>query len=219
MPAGAVVFDLDGTLLDTIGLILASHRHATQLVLGASPPDGVLREGIGRSLRAQMEALDAERAQDLYDAYRAYNHRVHDDHVRAFPGMLELCRRLRDRGVPVAVATSKSADTVNMAFRLVPLEQLLDAVVTSDMTQRHKPDPAPIRLALELLGAEPAGACYVGDAPADIHAARAAGVSAVAVTWGAFDESRLRGEHPDAVATTPEELEEILLGSEVADGR
>ena len=215
MSYSTVIFDLDGTLIDTVPLIVASHRHALATVLGRELPEADLREGIGRPLLEQMRSFDEPRAQELFDVYREFNHRVHDDYVRAFDGMLELCDELRMRGIPIAVATSKMRDAVLLAYGVVPgLEQRIDAMVTIENTVTHKPGPEPIRHALELLGRTAEGAVYVGDAPSDLQAARAAGVAAVGVTWGAFSYAGLAVEHPDAIATTPAELAGILL----ADG-
>jgi pyrophosphatase PpaX len=206
-----VIFDLDGTLIDTVPLIVASHRHALATVLGRELPEDDLREGIGRPLLEQMRVFDELRAQELFDVYREFNHRVHDEYVRAFPGMLELCDDLRARCVPVAVATSKMLDAVLLAYAVIPgLEGRIDAMVTVESTTAHKPGPEPIEHALALLERPKEGAVYVGDAPSDLQSARAAGVAAVAVTWGAFGYDVLAGEQPDAIATTPAELAGIL---------
>jgi pyrophosphatase PpaX len=205
------IFDLDGTLIDTVPLIVASHRHALATVLGRELPEEVLRDGIGRPLLEQMRVFDEQRAQELFDAYRVFNHRVHDDYVRVFDGMLELCDGLRARGVPVAVVTSKMLDAVELAYRLIPgLEDRIDALVTFESTATHKPGPEPIEHALALLGRTSEGAVYVGDAPSDLQSARAAGIAAVAVTWGAFGHDALAAEGPDAIASTPAELADIL---------
>ena len=207
------IFDLDGTLIDTVPLIVASHRHALTTVLGRELPETALREGIGRPLLEQMRVFDEERAQELFDVYREFNHRVHDEYVTAFPGMLELCDDLRARGIPVAVATSKMLDAVLLAYGVIPgLEERIDALVTIESTATHKPGPEPIEHALALLGRPKEGAVYVGDAASDLQAARAAGIAAVGVTWGAAGYDDLAIEHPDAIATTPAELAGILFG-------
>jgi pyrophosphatase PpaX len=207
------IFDLDGTLIDTVPLIVASHRHALTTVLGREVPEPALREGIGRPLLEQMRVFDEERAQELFDVYREFNHRVHDEYVTAFPGMLELCDDLHAHGIPVAVATSKMLDAVLLAYGVIPgLEQRIDVLVTIESTAAHKPGPEPIEHALALLGRPKEGAVYIGDAASDLQAARAAGVAAVGVTWGAADYDGLAAEHPDAIATTPAELAGILFG-------
>jgi pyrophosphatase PpaX len=212
VPYRTVIFDLDGTLIDSVELILVSHRHATEAVLGAALPDEVLRAGIGTPLIEQMRSFDALRAQELFDTYRAHNASVHDQYLRPYEGIAELLDRLRAEGVAIGVATSKSRDTVQRAFDLIPIEPLIDAVVTVNDTERHKPHADPVLRALELLDRPAAGACYVGDSPYDLQAAAAAGVDGIAVTWGVFDESALAAENPAAIARTPSDLEAILLG-------
>jgi pyrophosphatase PpaX len=205
-----VLFDLDGTLVDSIELILASHRHATLAVLGASPDDDVLRRGIGTPLRTQMQGLDAERADELMAAYRAYNHEHHDRLLRTYDGVLELCKRLRRDGARLGVVTSKSLPVTERAFAIVDFAPLLDAVVTQEQTTHHKPEAEPIEEALRRIGLPAASACYVGDSPFDLQAARAAGVAAIGVTWGAFTAGELALERPDALAATTDELAEVL---------
>ena len=117
------------------------------------------------------------------------------------------------------VVTSKSRESVDLAFGIVPPPVRFDTVVTFDDTERHKPEPEPILLALERLGVEPGRAAYVGDAPWDVQAARAAGCAAVAVSWGSATADRLREEAPDELVGTPSALAALLLGeASVRDG-
>ena len=207
-----VIFDLDGTLLDTIELIVESHRHALTTVLGRHEPDEVLRAGIGVPLHEQMRLFDEERAEELFDAYRAFNRARHDEFACEYDGVLDVVAELRAAGVPIGIATSKMLDAVELAYRLVPrLRGLVDATVGLESTATHKPGPEPILHALELLGRPIEGACYVGDAPTDLAAAHAAGVAAIAVTWGAFPRELLVAAAPHAIAATPAELLAILL--------
>lgn len=214
-----VVFDLDGTLIDTIPLILESHRHAVREVLGRDLPDEVLLAGIGRPLLDQMRELDPDRAEQLLESYRAWNHANTERLLRPFAGISELLLDLDAAGVALGVVTSKSRVAVDLAFQIIPPAVTFDAVVTMEDTERHKPRPDPILAALERMGRTPATAAYVGDAPWDLIAARAAGVAAVAVTWGAATRARLEQEEPDAVADTPAELRELLLPVREVAGR
>jgi pyrophosphatase PpaX len=210
LPWRSVLFDLDGTLVDTIDLIVASHRHAITTVLGRDLPDDVLRGGIGRPLLEQMSVFDPERAQELYDTYRVWNHANTERLLRRYDGVDEVLGRLHAAGAAIGVVTSKSRDAVELAQRILPPPVPFDAVVTAEDTERHKPGPEPILHALELLGGTPADAVYVGDARYDVMAARAAGTAAVAVTWGAGHEDALREAGPDAIVGSPAELAEVL---------
>lgn len=207
-----VLFDLDGTLIDSGPIILASMRHASVTVLGAEPDEEVVRSAIGGpGLVAQMRELAPDRVDELVAAYRAHNEPLHDE-LEAFDGVLELLPRLREQGRRLGIVTAKRRVTVALAFSRFPvLEELTDVLVGAEDTERHKPDPDPLLHALDLLEARPQDAAYVGDSPFDVRAARAAGVFAVAVGWGGIHpDERLLREEPDALVHSPEELLDVL---------
>jgi pyrophosphatase PpaX len=206
-----VLFDLDGTVIDSGAIILASMRHAAREVLGAEPPDELLMAAVGGpGLEAQMHALAPDRVEELVDVYRAHNEPLHDGLV-CCAGIDGVLVRLREEGRRLAIVTAKRRVTVELAFAQVPLAHLFDTVVGGDETERHKPDPEPLLLALERLGVGPDGAAYVGDAPFDVKAAKAAGVFSVGVTWGGIHaRERLEAEAPDALVDTSEELYGVL---------
>jgi len=166
----------------------------------------------------QMQALDAARAQKLYDAYREHNHRVHDEMIARYDGIEAALSRLKAAQRRLAIVTSKSADTTAMAFRAVKLRDYFDVVVTASDTAAHKPSPEPVLLALELLGARPERAVYVGDAPVDVAAGKAAGVATVAVLWGAFSPAALAAASPDFTVATPAALADLCLDGAPATG-
>jgi pyrophosphatase PpaX len=203
----AVLFDLDGTLIDSAAIILASMRHATRSVLGRELAEEQLLAGVGSPLTEQMRTFDPDRADALVRAFREHNEPLNAD-LQPCPGTLDVVAALREEGRRLGVVTAKRHLTVRLAFDALPeLARQFDAVVAAEDTTRHKPHPEPVLLALERLGARADEAAYVGDAPFDVQAAKAAGVSAVAVTWGGFhSRERLEREQPDAIVDTPEEL-------------
>jgi pyrophosphatase PpaX len=206
-----VLFDLDGTLLDSGWMILASMRHATSTVLEREIPEDELLAKVGGSgLREQMREFDPDRVEDLVAVYREHNEPLHQD-VVACAGVLPLLDRLRSEGRRLGVVTAKRHETVALAAHALPFLDDLDVVVGWNDTERHKPHPDPILRALDQLDAAPEDAAYVGDSPFDIAAARAAEVFAVAVTWGRIHSSELlEAEEPDAVVDTAEELHAVL---------
>jgi pyrophosphatase PpaX len=206
-----VLFDLDGTVVDSGGIILASMRHATREVLGRDFGDAELMQAVGGpGLEAQMEVFAPERVDDLVRVYRAHNEPLHDE-LEACAGMEEVLLRLHEQGHRLGVVTAKRRSTVELAFARVPVAHLFETVVGGDETQKHKPDPEPLLLAAERMNARPDETAYVGDSPFDIRAARAAGMHAIAVTWGRIhDRERLEREEPDAIVDTAEELLERL---------
>lgn len=207
-----VLFDLDGTLIDSGPIILASMQHAVRTVLGREIAREELAATVGgQGLVAQMRALDAERADELVEVYRVHNDALHET-LEAFDEMLEVLPRLRAQGRRLGIVTAKRHRTVALALARFPaLERHFEVVVGHDDTERHKPDPDPVLAALERLQAAPEEAAYVGDSPFDIRAAKAAGAFAVAVGWGGIHpDERLLAEQPDAFVRVPRELLDVL---------
>jgi pyrophosphatase PpaX len=206
-----VLFDLDGTLIDSGAMILASYRHAVRTVLEREIPDEVLAGFIGGgSIREHMRELDEAHADELVRVYRTHNEPLHDD-LEAFEGVDEVLRALRAERRRLGIVTAKRRATVDLAFAVLPIAHYFDAVVTTEMTERHKPHPEPVLKALELLEAEPARASFVGDSPFDVRAGKAAGVFTVAVTWGKIHPvERLIEAGADLVVARPRELLDVL---------
>jgi pyrophosphatase PpaX len=207
-----VLFDLDGTLIDSGPIIIASMRHASLTVLGVEPDEEKVRAAIGGpGLYEQMRDLDPERVDELVEVYRAHNEPLHAE-LQAFADVLNLLPRLRAEGRRLGIVTAKRLRTVDLALDRFPvLREVSEVIIGMEDTDRHKPDPDPILEALRRLGAEPADAVYVGDSPFDVAAAKAAGTFAVAVTWGGIHTAaRLAEERPDALVATAEELIGVL---------
>jgi pyrophosphatase PpaX len=207
-----VLFDLDGTLIDSGPIILASMRHASVTVLGREPDEELVRAAIGGpGLVAQMRDLDPDRVDELVDAYRAHNEPLHAG-LEAFPGVLELLPVLRGEGRTLGIVTAKRLRTVDLALDRFPvLRETMDVVIGAEDTERHKPEPDPLLEAVRRLDVEPSDAAYVGDSPFDIRSAKAAGAFSVAVGWGGIHpDERLLREEPDALVHTAEELHAVL---------
>jgi pyrophosphatase PpaX len=200
-----VLFDLDGTVIDTGPIILASMRHAAETVVGGTYTDAQLMQAVGGpGLEAQMVALDPNRVDELVRVYRAHNEPLHETIV-CCSGMEDVLVRLKDEGRRLGIVTAKRRSTVDLAFARLPIERFFDVVVGGDETAEHKPHPAPLLLALERLGARPEDTAYVGDSPFDMQAARAAGVAAIGVSWGGIHAAD-KLTHADVVVDTAEEL-------------
>jgi pyrophosphatase PpaX len=206
----AVVFDLDGTVVDSVELIIISFQHAIREVLGREVSREESIAWVGRPLREQMVRFSPEHADELLTAYREFNHREHDRMLKLYDGILNLLDGLLGAGVRLGLVTSKSRYTTQMAFDLTGIESYFDATVCADESSGNKPSPDPILACLERLGVATADAAYVGDSPSDIQAARAARVQAIGVTWGVFDAARLEAEKPDTLVHTIPELAEVL---------
>jgi pyrophosphatase PpaX len=202
-----VLFDLDGTVVDSGAIILASMRHATRQVLGIDASDAELMAAVGGpGLEAQMAAFAPDRVDELVRVYRAHNIPLHDD-LQPCEGMEDVIVRLHEDGVRLGVVTAKLRQTAELAFTKLQVGHLFEVLVGGNETERHKPDPDPLLLAARRLGVEPMDCAYVGDSPFDIRAAHAAHMYSVAVTWGRIhDREKLEAEEPAAIVDTAEEL-------------
>jgi pyrophosphatase PpaX len=206
-----VLFDFDGTVVDTVELIRESHRHATRQVLGVELDDAKLVANVGIPLMDQMVAFSEQHAEELLRVYRQWNHRHTEELIKEYPGVGELLGALRAAGRPLGIVTSKARPVADLAFDVLPLRDYFDVIVTTEDTDRHKPAPDPVLHALSSLDARAEHAVMVGDAPFDLQAGAAAGCSTIAVTWGFFDRETLSVLGPDAVVDDVSELADLLL--------
>jgi pyrophosphatase PpaX len=208
----ALLFDLDGTLIDSIELILGSARYAFVGFAGRAPTDEEWRAGIGRPLHTVLReyADDDAEAQRLFNRYREYQLEHHDQLVTAYDGIVEAIRTFAEAGHPMALVTSKSDWMAEKALRHVGLAELIPVIVGCDTCVNHKPHPEPVERGLALLGASASNALFVGDSPHDVQSGLAAGVATVGVTWGAFDRLELEEAGADVVIDRIEELPGLL---------
>lgn len=215
MAIKAVLFDLDGTLLDTHDALLASFRYATRKVLGPaaeSLTEQQLMAKVGQPLDTQMwDFTDDREVHDmLLEEYRAHNDQVHDSLVRPFPGIPELVGRLRAADVPLGVVTSKRHYMALRGLNLFDLADYFAFLVGSDDFPEHKPAPGPVAYGCELLDLPAEEVLYVGDSPFDMMAGNGAGCPTAAVTWGMFPVGVLEAENPTYVCSDPAEIADIV---------
>jgi len=196
-----VFFDLDGTLADTVDLILMSFRHTMRTHLGETPPDHRFLESIGKPLPVQLRefARSDEEHEDMRQTYVRFQRGVHDDMVRPFPGAAEVLEELRRRGVALAVVTSKASGVARRTMEVCGLWGRVDVVIGGDQVARGKPDPEPVTMALRALGlhGHASDVVFVGDSPFDLRSGRAAGTRTAAVGWGPHVRPVLDAERPD----------------------
>lgn len=211
----AVLFDLDGTLVDTEELILASFRYATKTVTGRDIPDSELRAKIGQPLTVQMWdwADGSQEVHDkLFDTYLEHNDRVHLQLIKSFPGTIGVLQTLRDAGLSLGIVTSKRSENARRAMKSTKIDGFFECLVAPDAFPAHKPDAAPVAHGCELLGVLPDECIYIGDSPFDLQAGRSAGCETVAALWGMFPREALLAERPDHAIESLAELVPIALG-------
>ncbi len=201
------LFDLDGTLLDSIDLIMQSYRHTMLVHRGTAPDDAVWLTGLGTPLRVQFARVsdDPAEVEAMVQTYREYNLANHDQMVRPFEGIVPAVTALAARG-RLGLVTSKFRDGALRGLKVAGLEAHIRVIVGADDVTHPKPDAEPVRLAMERLGADPATTVFVGDSPHDLAAGRAAGVRTAAVLWGPFPRELLAAQQPDYWIRSPPEL-------------
>lgn len=206
----AVLFDLDGTLADTVELILMSFRHTLRTHRGQVPPDAAFLEGIGRPLPVQIagfaDSEDERRA--MLATYVEFQRSIHDTMVRPFPGVPSLLDELAGQGYPLGLVTSKGRSIAERTLSVCGLEATFDCVVCGDEVARGKPDPEPVLRAMAELGVahQSPRVLFVGDSPHDVAAGRHAGVKTAAVGWGPIDRAVLEAAEPDFFVERVEDL-------------
>lgn len=187
-----VLFDLDGTILDTNELIIHTFMESLRGVV----PEGFSREQIipvmGEPLEMQLQHFSGlEEVSHLVKAYREINFRLHDELVQQFPYVTEVLKRLHENGIQIGVVTTKIRLTTEKGLQFIGIRDYVDAIVTIDDVEHPKPHPEPVLKAIETLGADPATTMMVGDSVVDIAAAEAAGTVSVGVAWSLKGEQLL----------------------------
>ena len=194
-----VLFDFDGTLVDSVRLILESYHHTMRVHGLPRHSDAFWVAGLGTPLRVQFRRFtcDEEKVQELIATYREWNLAHHDAMVTAYPGAVEAVRALRARGSRLGIVTSKNRHGLEKGLTLCGFDGCFDVLVTSDDLEASKPSPEPVLTALARLGAEPGNTLFIGDSPHDIAAGRDAGTTTAACLWGPFAREQLAAERPD----------------------
>ncbi len=225
----AILFDLDGTLIDTTDLILSCFAHAWQNVCGFSHLQENILATFGIPLRAAMHRLlnttptgsgdlknlnieisSDELVDQLLMTYRAFNAANHDSLARRFDKTEEVVSTLRSRGYLIGLVTSKSRELAIRGLQLCALDTLIDEAIFMEDTLRHKPEPEPIYAVLEKLNVKSSEAVYIGDSFHDIIAGRAAGVKTIAAAWGPMPRAELERQRPDLMVESIADLLNIF---------
>jgi pyrophosphatase PpaX len=198
-PLTAVLFDLDGTLIDSIALIVNSALYAFEKCGHPAPAAEEWLADLGLPLHTMFGRFiaDESRLAELVAGYREYQLENHDRLVRPYEEVASTLTALHERGHSLAVVTSKAEPLAHRGLAHVGLDGFFDVVVGLESCTRHKPDPEPVRVALDRLGVRPEDAAFVGDSPHDMAAGRDAGVITVAALWGPFSRTQLASSEPD----------------------
>jgi pyrophosphatase PpaX len=207
-----ILFDLDGTLIDSVRLILDSYHHT--LRSHGLPPrtDEEWLRGLGTPLTVQFSdwSNDPATLQALIATYREYNLEHHDRMVTVYPGVVDAVAAIRAAGVRTGLVTSKNRSGAIRGLELAGMVRMMDVLVCADEVTNPKPHPEPVEKAVRTLGGDVRETVYVGDSIHDMQSGRAAGVRTAAALWGPFGRSHLDGAAPDVWLESPSDLPGLL---------
>lgn len=209
----AVLFDFDGTLMNTNELIIQSWQHVFKKIRGHEADRAVIKSTFGEILWDTMRKFFPEEDPDeMVAIYREYQRNINEEPILMFDGMEELVAELRSRGVLMGIVTSRLWSSSLQGKYKFDVAHLFDALVSAADTNIHKPNPEPCLICLDKLGVSPEEAILIGDTKFDIECARNAGVRSVLVGWSLQDGEKLREEYaPDYYVEDVAELRELLL--------
>lgn len=205
-----ILFDLDGTLIDTNELIVSSYLHTLDQYLPGQFQRQDVLPFMGPALRDVFEEIDSTRTDEMIRTYREYNLSNHDRLVTEFEGVNETIRSLSENGYKLAVVTTKLADVAKMGLKLTGLDQYFQVLIALDDVEKAKPDPEPIYKALDILGSKPESAMMVGDNHHDVLAGKNAGTMTAGVSWTLKGREHLAAYDPDFMLDQMPDLLSIL---------
>ena len=209
----AILFDLDGTVVNTNDLILSSSRHCTQVVLGKTFSDEFYKAEVGKPLDDVIASFsnDVNLQKEMIRVYREHNVSCNDEMVKEFPDMRRVIDSFYNAGFKEGVITSKITSLAKHTLSLFGYDKYFEFVIGANDCKEHKPAPGPVRMGIEKLGLDPSECVYVGDSPYDIQAGKAAGCISVGVLWGMFSKEKLLEQNPDFICSNPTEIKELFL--------
>lgn len=205
-----ILFDLDGTLIDTNNLIIDSFRYTYKTHLGLEVPKEEIVKYFGEPLIITLRRYSEEKAEEMFNTYITYNEAKHDNSVSLCKNIDILLKELKNIGCILAVVTSKRRKLAERGLELFDIKKYFDVIVTLEDTELHKPNPAPVLKALEMMNAKPEDALMVGDSTYDIHCAHGAGVKAVLVKWSIAEGHQEESEAADFVVNETYELIDLV---------
>lgn len=208
-----VLFDFDGTIMDTNRLIINSWQHTFRTIEGKERPEAEILATLGEPLLLSMgNLLPQVSSQEAVEIYRGYQHGNFGEEIGLFPGMEPLIRELNRQGYKLGVVTSRMTNTTLQGLDKFGLRECFSSIVTCDHTDKHKPDPEPVYIALRQLESKPEESIMVGDTKFDILCARNAGVTSVLVGWALTmnQEDREGPLGPEHILEKAEDLFHLL---------
>jgi pyrophosphatase PpaX len=210
MEIDTILFDLDGTLVDTNDLIITSFSHTLEHYFPGQYTREKIIEFIGPPLIDTFKSIDENRTEELINHYRDHNLKHHDRLIKEYETVYETVERLDKEGYKLAVVTTKMRHTTTMGLAITGLDRFFDTVITINDVDKVKPDPEPLMKAMAALGSNPEQTIMVGDSQYDILGGKNAGTKTAGVCWSIKGEEYLRSLNPDYMLETMSDLLSIV---------
>ncbi len=205
-----ILFDFDGTLMDTNELIVESLRESARRFRGSDIGDEELQRILGKPLMVQMKELDEEHAEEMDAFYRTYYRARRDTYTKEFDGIREMLDSLLEMGMKMGIVSNKGTPGIEHGLTAFDMHKYFGSTVSADDVIKRKPDPEGIFKALEELDGKPEQTLFIGDSGHDIESGNRAGARTILVGWTILDRKRLMDNAPDHVVETPGEIVEIV---------
>ncbi|GAE92753.1 pyrophosphatase PpaX [Gracilibacillus boraciitolerans JCM 21714] len=210
MKIETILFDLDGTLIDTNELIIASFTHTVEKYGDRPYTREEIMDFIGPPLTDSLKKVNVDNVEEMIATYRKHNYENHEKYVTAFPTVVETIKTLKDKGFQLGIVTTKLTDTAKLGLKITGMDQLFDVLIGLDDVEHAKPHPEPILKAIELLKANPMTTIMVGDNYHDIEAGHNAGVQTAGVAWTIKGRKTLEAHDPNYMLEKMSDLLEIV---------
>ncbi len=209
-----IVFDFDGTLLDTDQLIIDSWQAVFRRFRGKEADEDLILSTFGETVANTVKELFADKnLEDVLAVYRSYQMEHSEGAYKLYPGIIEILDELIERGYSLSIVTSRLGNTAMQYLDEMGINDKFDVIITANDVTEHKPEPGPLLAALEKLGAKRDEAIMLGDTRFDIGCCQNAGVDSILVGWGRrCGKAPLGGLEPTYRIYKPEELFEIIEG-------
>lgn len=214
MGIDTVLFDLDGTIIDTNELIVESFKYTIKQHLGYDIKPDDVTPYFGEPLPITLRRFSQDRWEELLTTYRNYNEKNHDMYTKVREDVKDTLDIMYKKGIKMGIVTSKRKELAIRGLRLFGLDKYFDVIVALEDTDEHKPMPAPIFKALQILNAARENALMVGDSPYDILCASNAGVASAAVKWTILPFKLLESSNPTYIIENMKQLLSIINLSE-----
>lgn len=205
----AVLFDLDGTLVDSLPLILKTFQ-ATMLQMDLHFNHEEVLSTVGLPLHDICNHLGGSRGKELFNRYLEHQDAIHDDYLDEYQGTTEMLKSLKEKGYRLGIVTSKRRVMAERGIKLTGFDSFIETLVALEDVPRAKPEAEPVLRALDNLRANPKDAVYVGDSPFDIQCGKKAGVKTIGVTWGVSGMAKLQKESPTDIIDNWQQLLSFL---------